>query len=278
MIHIVADSSCDLPLHEQKDMQVHLVPIAIQFGSQSYQDGVDITHEEFYTKLEQAETLPTTAAPAPALFEKVFEECLQKGGEVVCVTIGEAFSGTYQSAVIGAQDFAPGRVHIVDSRNGSAGAALLVRQAHRMRQEGMSAGDIAAALRSLAPKVHLYALLDTMKYLWRSGRVSRSVGLVSNMLHIRPVMRVRDGVIDAASMARGGKGGIQALKRLIAQYKPNLSSGVAFFHGNVAGRMENLIEELKPLLGDAPIFRSSFSGAVGTNTGPGIVGIAFIAQ
>ncbi len=279
MIHIVADSSCDLTKEEQQAMGVHLVPIAIQFGSESYQDGVNLSHAEFYTKLEKTETLPTTAAPAPALFEKTYRQCLAQGGEVLCITIGAAFSGTYQSAMIAARDVGEDSIHVVDSRSGSAGAALLIREAHRLAAQGtMSAADIADALRNLSPKVHLYAMLDTMKYLWRSGRVNRGIGVVGDILNIRPLMRVHDGVIDSAGMARGERGSISALKRILAKHKPNIDYGIAFFHGNVAQRMESIISELKPIIGDATIFRSSFSGAVGTNTGPGIVGIAFIAQ
>lgn len=276
MIHIIADSTCDLPLQEQQEMGVQLVPIPIQFGEESFQDGVTITHEEFYTRLEQSETLPTTAAPAPALFEDVFKKCLSQGGEVVCVTMGETFSGTYQSAMIAAREVSPEKVHVVDSRNGSAGAALLIREAYKLAQQDMSAGDIAAALRLLAPRVHLFALLDTMKYLWRSGRISRGAGIVGNILHIKPIMRVLDNAIESAGMTRGEKGGINALKRFVEQHRPDLRYGVAFFHGQVAERMESLIAEIKPMLGDAAIYRSSFSGAVGTNTGPGIVGIAYI--
>lgn len=278
MIHIVADSTCDLPFEEQQQMGVRLVPIVIQFGEESYQDGVTITHEEFYDRLEKSETLPTTAAPPPALFEDVFHQCLQDGGEVICVTMGQTFSATNQSAQIAARDVSPERIHVVDSHNGSAGAALLIREAYRMAKQGdKTAGEIAEALRELAPRVHLYALLDTMKYLWRSGRISRGAGLVGNMLSIKPIMRVLNNSIEAAGMTRGEKGGVNALKRFLDKHKPDLRYGVAFFNGNVAGRMESLINEIKPLLGDAAIYRSSFSGAVGTNTGPGIVGMAYVA-
>ena len=279
MIHLVSDSTCDMAQEERQEMQVHVVPITITFGDESYQDGVTISQEAFYKKLEQSEQLPTTAAPSPLLFEEMFRELIKGEDEVIVVTMGGTFSATLQSALIAQKDVSMDRIHVVDSTNGSAGASLLIRAAHQMRSENRyTARQIADKLRELAPRIQLYALLDTMKYLLRSGRVGRGVAIVGKVLSIKPIMKVENNTIGSAGLTRGEMGGLNALRRFIRDHKPDFSYGIAFFTGNMPERMEKLIDFIKPDIGDAPIFRSAFSGAVGTNTGPGVVGIAFIAS
>ncbi|MDD2428600.1 MAG: DegV family protein [Eubacteriales bacterium] len=277
MIHIITDSTSDMTHEEAAELKIAKAPLTVHFGDTAYSDGVDITPDAFYKLLSEGKDLPTTSQAPPAAFEELLKPILAKGDEAVIVTIASALSATYQSAVIATQNAAPDKVHIVDSRTASGGLALLLRHAARMRDSAQyTAGQIADELRELGPRVVIYGAVDTLKYLWKGGRVSRGKAVMGNLLNVTPVVMVRDGAISVADKARGEKGSLKTMLRLFENSKPDLEYGVAFMHGDVPERMERYIEAFQPVLDGTAVYRARLGSVIGTHTGPGIVAMAFI--
>ncbi len=276
MIHIITDSTSDLTHTEAAELKISIAPLTVHFGDKTYSDGVDITPDAFYKLLEQAKEMPTTSQAPPAAFEELLRPILAKGDEAVIVTIASPLSATYQSAVLAART-AQDKVHVVDSRTASGGLALLLRYAAGMRDSGeYTAKQIADKLRELAPRVVIFGAVDTLKYLWKGGRVSRGKAVMGSLLNVAPVLLVRDGAISVADKARGEKGSLKAMLRLFENSKPDLSYGVAFMHGDVPERMERYIDAFLPVLGNTSVYRARLGSVIGTHTGPGIVALGFI--
>ena len=191
MIKLFTDSTIDLTPAECDRLGVTTVPLTIHFGDQSYREGIDMTHKEFYRRLRESDAMPTTSQINPAQFAAAFASALQEGHEIIMIVVSSRVSGTCQSAQIAASA-APGRVHVVDSLSGSFGAQPLVYEAARLRDEGkLTAAQIAQALRDLTPRLRLYAVLDTLKYLRKGGRLSSGAALLGGLLGILPVVEAR---------------------------------------------------------------------------------------
>lgn len=202
-VRIFVDSTADLipPLKER----VTAVPLTVHFGEKEYVDGVTITAQEFYKKLESAKELPSTSQATPYAFSEAFEEAVEAGDTVVAVILSSGLSGTYQSAVIGASEF-PGKVFVVDSRNVALSAGIMVEYAFRLLEQGMDAEQIAAELTDIRSKAHLMAVVDTLEYLQKGGRVSKAVAIAGGMLSIKPIIAINaEGKIEMAGKARGNK-------------------------------------------------------------------------
>ena len=203
-IRIITDSASDLrPPHRP---EVTVLPMTITFGSEQFLDGVELSQRQFYEKLIEGEDLPTTSQIAPAQFEEAFRAAVEAGEAVVAVVLSAKLSGTYQSACIAAEDF-PGRVFVVDSANATIGEQILVERAVELMDAGLDAAAIAARLEEEKGDIRLVALLDTLEYLKRGGRVSASVALVGGLLAIKPVVAVQDGEVVMLGKARGSKNG-----------------------------------------------------------------------
>lgn len=277
MIRIIADSTCDFTREEADRLGIGLVPLTIHFKDGDYLDGVDLSHGEFFTKLAGSETLPTTSQANPAQFEEAFRPWLERGQEILVVTISSRLSATMQSAVMAAQRTQAGRIHLVDSGSASIGAQLLLREAVRLRDEGnLDAAAIAARLRELAPRLQIVAVVDTLKYLKMGGRLSGGAALIGGLLGIRPVIEVRDGKVEPVGKVRGEQNAIRALTDRFDADRPDVGYGV--FFGNTAApeRMERAIAAFGDRLRDAAVHRSGLGSVIGTHTGPGVVGLAYL--
>lgn len=172
MVRILTDSTADLTHEDAAELGVIVVPLTLNFGEKHYLDGIDLSPEEFFEQLESAEKLPTTSQPTPEAFLKEFEAARDAGDEVVCVLLSSALSGTYQSAVIAREEADYDGIYLVDSKNVTLASQLLVRRAVDLARSGMSAAEIAEDLEKARERVHLFALVDTLKYLHKGGRLS----------------------------------------------------------------------------------------------------------
>lgn len=276
MFKLFADSTIDLAPEQCEQLGVTTVPLTIHFGEQSYRDGVDMTHKEFYSRLRAADKLPTTSQVNPVQFEDAFAPYLKKGENIVVITISEKLSATYQSAKLVA-DANPGRVHVVDSSMASFGAQLLIYEAVRLRDAGTkTAAEAADALRSIVPRMRLYAVLDTLKYLRMGGRLSGGAALLGGILGILPVVEVRDGVVTSVAKVRGDRAGMQTLLDFLEKMPPDPAYGICFGHADDEARLEKYLTFLRPHLKGLAIRTSGLGSVIGTHTGPGIVGIAYV--
>lgn len=275
-IQIVIDSTTDLPA--QAAEQVKIVPLTIHFGEQQYVSGVDIDARSFYEKLVESDVLPTTSQPTPAAFADAFQAAVEAGDEVVCITISSKLSGTFQSASIAAMDF-PGKVFVVDSRTVTLGCGILTQYALDLAKQGISARELAQRVEKKREKVRLLALLDTLEYLKKGGRISATVAFAGGLLNIKPVICVAEGEVKLLGKARGFRQGSNLLVQQIEK-----AGGVDFdlpvllgYTGLSDAMLKKYMEDSAQLwqgrVDSLPV--SIVGSVVGTHAGPGAVAVAF---
>lgn len=277
-VKIIVDSTADMaPAVESK---VKIVPLTVCFGEKEYVSGVDINARKFYEMLVESDVLPTTSQPTPAAFGDAFAEAVEAGDEVVCITISAKLSGTYQSAAIAASDY-PGKVFVVDSQTAAIAHGILVEYALQLADKGLSAEEIAWKLMQKREKVRLLALVDTLEYLKKGGRVSATVAFAGGLLNIKPVIAVADGEVKVLGKARGSKQGNDLLVKEIAK-----AGGVDFEKPLMLGYTGVSDDQLQKYIQDSasvwegkcdklPV--SIVGSVVGTHVGPGAVAVAFFA-
>ena len=272
---IIVDSTADLM--PQAKERVRIVPLTVRFGSEEYLDGVTIDHAAFYQKLVESDVLPTTSQATPDAFAKEFEAAKSAGESAVVITISSKLSGTYQSAMIAAEDY--DNIFVVDSGTGAMGSSILTEMALDLLDTGMEARDIAQELEQLKKKIIIVALVDTLEYLKRGGRISRTAAFAGTMLNIKPVLSVIDGEISVLGKARGSKMGNNLLVQEIEK-----AGGVDFtkpvllgYSGLSNALLLKYIEDSKHLWeGNLDEVRyTSVGSVIGTHLGPGSVVVAF---
>ena len=280
MIQILSDSTVDLPPAEAKALNVSILPLTIHFGNQTYRDGIDITHEEFYRRLRQAVELPTTSQINPACFEEAFRKVLAAGDQAVVLTLSGRLSNTAQSAMVAARNTDQQRIQVVDSGSVSLASGILLREAVRLRSSGeSSAAVIAEHLRALASRLRLFAVVDTLKYLRMGGRLSSGAAFVGEVLNIIPLIRLVGGQVEVFGRVRGEKKAIRSLLTQVAEDPPDFSYEIVFGHTDAPERLARYMEIICPQLGDDLAYRSGSVGSIiGTHAGPGAVGLAYIAR
>lgn len=278
-VNLIIDSTTDL--NPQLREQFTVVPLTIHFGDQEYIDGVTISHRQFYEKLVESDVLPSTSQATPAAFADVFEEVARRGETAVVLTLASQLSGTYQSAMIAASDY-PGRIFVVDGTSVAIGTGILAELALRLREQGLTAEEIAGRLEEEKEKIHVVALLDTLEYLKRGGRISATVAFAGGLLSIKPVIAVKDGVIQMLGKARGSRQGNNLLVQQIEK-----AGGVDFgkpvllgFSGLSDALLTKYIEDSRDLWenGTESLVTTSIGSVVGTHAGPGAIAVAFFRK
>ena len=272
---IIIDSTTDLT-PEVKE-RVYTVPLTVHFGQEEYIDGVTIDHKTFYEKLVESDVLPTTSQATPNDFIGEFEKARQAGEAAVVITLASKFSGTYQSAVIAAADYE--NIYVVDGASAAMGTGILVELAFRLLDAGSSAEEIARALEEEKKKIVIVALVDTLEYLKRGGRVSKTAAFAGGVLNIKPVLSVTDGEIHLLGKARGSKMGNNLLIQEIDK-----AGGIDFskpvllgYSGLSDALLLKYIEDSRHIWeGNLREVRYTTVGSViGTHLGPGAVVVAF---
>lgn len=277
-IRIITDSASDLLSPSRPEVTV--LPMTITFGEEQFLDGVDLTHRQFYEKLIEGEDLPTTSQIAPAQFEEAFRAAVEAGESVVAVVLSAKLSGTYQSARIAAEEF-PGKVFVVDSANATIGERVLVERAVELMDQGLEAAAIAAKLEEEKTDIRLVALLDTLEYLKRGGRVSASIALVGGLLSIKPVVAVQDGEVVMLGKARGSKNGNNLLVQEIQKTGVDFSRPYKLgYTGLDDALLQKYIADSAALwsehVDELPL--GTVGGTIGTHVGPGAIAVAFFQK
>lgn len=277
-IHIFTDSTADLnPVVRDK---VTVIPLNIRFGDDEFIDGVTITTTQFYEKLLKSDLLPTTSQAAPYDFEDAFHSAVNSGDTVIVITLSSKLSGTYQSACIAASEF-PGKVFVVDSLSVAIGSAILVQYALELAQNGLDAETIVWKLMQKREKIRLIALLDTLEYLKKGGRISSAAALAGSLLNIKPLICIENGEIKMLGKARGNKQGNQMMIQTVEK-----SGGIDFtkplmlgYTGLDTAMLEKFTADAADLWADhMQVPPSTVVGSVvGTHAGPGAVAIAFFS-
>lgn len=280
-VQIVIDSACDLPKRTADELGLHFVSMRTLFDGVEYLDGVTLTGPEFYQKLIESDVLPTTSQVPPADFEEIFEKIVSQGDTALCITVSSRLSGTYQSANIAAQAFGD-QVIVIDSENVTVGEQLLVLRAVQLQKQGWSAWEMAEILNHEKKQIRLIALLDTLEYLKKGGRISASVAFAGALLSIKPVVAIENGEIAMLGKARGSKNGSNKLMELV-----KASNGIDFdrpFMLAYSGLSDALLQkyisdsyELYEGKTDAlPV--CCIGSTIGAHAGPGAIGVAFFCR
>lgn len=278
-VKIVVDSTADVNAAVRDRLAV--VPLTIHFGDVEYVDGVTIDHKTFYEKLIESDVLPTTSQAAPDAFAQVFKRETQDGSQLVVLTVASGLSGTYQSAMIAAQDY-PGQVYVVDSCSIAIGTGILAEYALQLSDRGMSAEEIVHCLEKERENIRVVAMLDTLEYLQRGGRISKTVAFAGGLLGIKPVVSLRGGEIEILGKARGSKQGNNQLVREI-----QTAGGVNFEKPLLLGYTGLSDHLLKKYIADsaflwqdqvAELPVSVIGSVVGTHAGPGAIAVAFFKK
>ena len=279
MVKIVIDSAADLAPEIKEKMTV--VPMTIRFGNEEYIDGVTINGKQFYEKLIDGKVMPSTSQPTPDDFMRVMQQITDAGDEAVVITITHKMSGTYQSANIAAAEF-PGKVFVVDSQTVTIGEGILAELALSLAESGMSASDIAERLCRERENIEIIALLDTLEYLKRGGRISKTAAIAGGLLSIKPVISVFDGEINVLGKARGSK---QGNNLLVQQIESN--GGIDFskplmlgYTGFSQARLQEYIDDSTALWknGVSSLRCAQIGSTVGTHAGPGAIAAAFFKK
>lgn len=274
-VRIIVDSTADLTPEVKSRLTV--VPLTIHFGAEQYIDGVTITHKAFYEKLIECDTLPTTSQATPFHFTEHFEKAVAAGEDVVAITVSSKLSGTFQSAMIAAEDF-PGRVHVVDSRSVAIGSGILAQYALTLVDQGMDAASIAEQLMAERDNIHLIALLDTLEYLKKGGRISKTVAFAGNLLSIKPVVCLDGGEVKILGKARGSRQGNNLLIQEIQSGGVDYSRPVLLgYTGLEDSLLQKYIQDSASLWdGKLEQLPATMIGStVGTHVGPGAIAVAF---
>lgn len=277
-VRIIVDSSTDVS--EKYREKIQFVPLTVRFGDKEYLDGVELSKRQFYEMLVESDALPTTSQAAPAVFADCFEAVAAAGDSAVVITLSSKLSGTYQSAVLAAQEYP--NIYVVDSQSVAIGTGVLAQYGVELAQQGMGAEKIAETLTQQREKVCVVALLDTLEYLKKGGRISKTVAFAGGVLNIKPVVTVQEGAVALIGKARGSRNGNNLLVEKIHE-----AGGVDFerpvllgYTGLSSALLEKYVDDSKALWADHvdKLDGCLLCSVIGTHVGPGAVAVAFFRK
>ncbi len=275
-IRIVTDSTCDLPASVIERYRIKVAPLYINIGEKSYRDGVDISRSQFYTQLADFPQHPTTGTPGLALFKQLYGQAAEEGAEqVLSIHISESLSGTVDVARAAAREFSQIPVTVMDSRQLSLGVGFLVEKAAQMAEAGSTMAEILAALEDQTRRSHVFAALDTLEFLQRSGRMNRFVTGIGSLLQLRPILTMHDGK-PGSEQRRTRARALARVHELLHQLGP--FEQAALVHTHAAEEAEQLRQSAAELLPAREMYSEDITPVIGAHIGPGAVGFAVVRQ
>ncbi len=279
-IAIVTDSTAYLPAEYLQKYNITVVPLAVIWGNQTYEDGVNIQPDEFYTRLSTAKVLPTTSQATIYNMHKAFTELLDQGYDVLGAFISSKLSGTMQSAIQAREQLEKGKekVELFDSQTTAMAMGFQVLAAARAAQDGASMADCKIQLEKARESTGVYFVVDTLEFLHRGGRIGGAKRLMGTALNLKPILSIRDGKVDSVESIRTKAKAISRLIEIIGEdTKGKTPIRLATLHANAPEAGKELLETAAKILNPVESLFTSVSPAIGTHTGPGTVGLAFMA-
>jgi DegV family protein with EDD domain len=277
-IHIITDSAADLT-EENKRRLYAVVPLSVSFGEEVFADGVTLSKDKFYERLEKSKELPRTSQPSPEAFEKVFRKLQEQGDSAVVITISSGLSGTYQSACLAAQKYP--NVRVVDSQSVSIGTGVLAEYACSCAEKGMELDELVRHLTEKREEIGLIAMVDTLKYLRKGGRISGAAAVAGEVLNIKPVITIKDGKVAILGKARGSRKANNFLIEQIRRNGVNYSMPILLgFTGQSDELLQNYVRDSSCLWqGHVDHLDSvKLCSVIGTHAGPGAVAVAYFCK
>ncbi|MCX6008471.1 MAG: DegV family protein [Chloroflexi bacterium] len=277
VVKLVTDSVSDLPPEVAKDLEITVIPLNVQFGCETYKDRVDLTAEDFYHKLENSSTLPSTSAPGPGFFAEVFDDLAIKYNQILGVFLSRKLSATYDAAAQGVKLMKRKcQVEIVDSTLGIMGQGLLVIEAAKKALAGASLSELVGMISKTIPRIHIRITLDTLEYLARGGRIGKVQALMGSMLKMNPILGIKDGVAFPFARVRSRAKATDWLCEFASKF--NKVKALAVEYGTNAAEAEALAKRIASIFPKVPLYLSNVSPVIGTHAGPNILSITVMEE
>ncbi len=274
-IRIVTDSTCDLPAEIIQRYGIRVVPLYINIAGKGYLDGIEITREEFYTRLPEYTPPATTAVSAPEMYKQVYDELVTEGAtEILSLHISTSLSAVLNSAQVAANETKSVRVTVCDSGQLGLGLGLMVEAVAQAAQRGATMPEILAMLDDLGKRTHVFAALDTLEFLKRSGRMNGTIAAMGTLLQVKPLLKMHEGK-PTAERVRTREGATRRLLELLE--KVGKLERVALIHTNALVRVAELRETAKHLLPAGDLLTVNITPVLGAHIGPGVIGFVCVA-
>ena len=279
MIKIITDSTSDISLQLAKEMNIEIVPLIVRVDGNEYKDRVELSPEDFYKQLEEKDLTPSTSQPSPQDFLKVYEKAKETGDEILVITLSSEVSGTYQSAMIAKELLEYNKIQVINSASATFGLRIIIEKALQLRDEGKTLEEIVAFLEDYKQKVHIFALVDTLEYFYKGGRLSKTSATVGTLLKFKPVVGIKDGKLELFANCRGTRKSISKIIELIHETGDiDLQEPVCIgYTGNSEGldKFENLLKEEFHI---ENVIHGIVGPVIGSHAGPGGRVIAFVRK
>lgn len=281
MTRVVADTTCGLPPEIYRRLGIPMIPQVINFGNESFREGVDMDANAFMARLRAGKgaanaAMPKTAAPYPGDFIEVFQQCVKAGESAVCIHPSADVSGTVRSAEIAKNDFPNADIRIVDTRTIAGPLGAIVLEADRLAKQGASADEVEALVKALMPRVRIYFMVDTLEFLRRGGRLGGAQALMGTVLQIKPILTFAGGRVEQFERERTKKKALARIKELImAESARGAEAHISVNHADARQEAEELAAELKQALGTDDVLILDLPPAIVTHAGPGTLAFGF---
>ncbi len=278
MIRILVDSGADYLPGELAEKHIEMVPLTVSFGADNYRDGADLTRDEFFRRLQTGGEYPRTSQPSPAAFQERFEEAKANGDEMICILLSANVSGTYQSAEIAREMTDYEHIYLVDSRTASVGIQFLADRACALRGEGKSAPEIVEELERVRGRIRVYFMVDTLEYLYRGGRLTRTEAKLGELADLKPVLTLnREGKVSVADICLGTASAVEKTARHLKNRSPEEDSPLCSLYTDGLTNCETLEAKLEKRHITVTA-RRRIGCVIGAHIGPGAAGIFYVER
>lgn len=280
MVRIITDSAADFEPAELKEKNIICIPLTVMFGDEEYQENINLGKDQFYELLLSHEDLPKTAQASPQVLLDLFEDAVAAGDEALYITLSSALSGTYQTALSTRSMVEGEGCFVLDSLDATGGQRILVEYAVQLRDAGKSASEIVEAVEAIRNKIVLYACIDTLEYLYKGGRISRTAYTLGNLAQIKPIIRVdEEGGIEVPAKAMGMRKGMDMLCKKAEQIPASGDFPFYVMYTNRKSVAEKLAEKFRAMGIEVPGERIIQVGAaIGAHIGPDACGFVYVKE
>lgn len=279
MVTIVADTTSSLPKTRFAELGIPLLPQIIIFGEKEYRDDTELDTNAFLQKLRASDTLPKTAAPAPALYAPIYKKYTEDGNSVIVIVPSAEVSGTFRAATVAAEDFPHADIRVIDSRTVAGGLGMIVLQAQKWAHQGLDVDEVERRILNLAGREHVYFLVDTLEYLRKGGRIGGAQAMVGSILQVKPILTIKNGKAEPADSQRTKKKALARLIDIVAADCPrDQSSLISVMHCDAETEAQDLKNKLAETLGilDIPIYE--LPPAIVVHVGPKALAISYFLK
>lgn len=275
MLRIIADSTCNLPPEWLEEHEVRIAPISIQFGDEAFDEDITIDRETFYRKVDEMQIIPKTSQPSPAWFSRYYQEAVDAGVPCLVITVTSKHSGTYQSALLAKSMVPAADVEVFDSASISLGTGMMIQEAVQADRAGEDRVSILERLKAIRARSHLFLTPATLRYLQMSGRVGKLQGALASLLNVKPIISVKDGLLEAGENVRTRGKAVERLIEMAEQAVGRVDPvHLAVIHARVADEGLELLRRLKARLNCMQTMTADLVSSLAVHGGPGVIGVA----